>query len=239
VRQFVNTEHDRASRCVGRTYVPSQPNGAQPLRYRTAIADSEGTVASQLLLLVVCTANVARSPLLAIRLQADLDHALGPGIASVLSAGTDASYGQSAAPGSLMVAEQWGLSLASHRSRSLAYIDISAIDLALVMTRRHRHTVTRTRSLAAERTFRVRELATIAGLVTDRNVSATASGSQLALDPMLQQLPALPLRARLGRRLDVPDPVGQPQRAYDDLGEEFTDASARICRLLTGQPPAR
>ncbi len=65
----------------------------------------------------VCTANVARSPLLATLLQADADARLGAGRITVASTGVEARFGDPIADGSQIVAARASLTLDEHRSR--------------------------------------------------------------------------------------------------------------------------
>jgi len=83
--------------------------------------------------LVVCTGNTCRSPLVAAALLEEL----GPdrGRVEVASAGTAAWEGQPASPTTVELAAQEGLELRSHRSRRVTPALARAADLILVMDR--------------------------------------------------------------------------------------------------------
>lgn len=85
--------------------------------------------------LVVCTGNTCRSPLVAAALQ----DAMGPDREriEIVSAGTAAAEGHPATPSSVEVARRDGLDLAPHRSRRLTPALARAADRILVMEREH------------------------------------------------------------------------------------------------------
>ena len=89
--------------------------------------------------LVVCTGNTCRSPMVAAVL---LDE-LGPDRerVEVTSAGTAAWEGQPATPTSVEIAAHEGLDLAPHRSRRTTPALVRAADLVLVMEREHARAV--------------------------------------------------------------------------------------------------
>jgi len=90
-------------------------------------------------ILVVCTGNTCRSPLVAAAL---LDE-LGPDRerVEILSAGTAATEGQPATASSIDVAGRDGLDLSAHRSRRLTPALARAADRILVMEREHARAV--------------------------------------------------------------------------------------------------
>jgi protein-tyrosine-phosphatase len=83
-------------------------------------------------LLVVCTGNTCRSPMLAALLR----HRLGDQ-AQIDSAGTAAATGEPASAGAIAAMRRRGLDLASHRSTPLAQRDLAAYDRIWCMTSRH------------------------------------------------------------------------------------------------------
>jgi protein-tyrosine-phosphatase len=96
------------------------------------------------LILVVCTANVCRSPmaagLLRRRLAADKVYARH----QVLSAGVWADAGRPASENAVAAMGERGIDISGHQSHSLTSEEIGEADLILVMTREHatliRHT---------------------------------------------------------------------------------------------------
>jgi protein-tyrosine phosphatase len=186
--------------------------------------------------LIVCTANVARSPLLAARLQMVADGRLGAGAVAIASTGTHALVGAPAAAGSRRVAEGWGADLGSHRATHLMEHDIANIPLIVVMVRRHRRMLAELAPQTAGRSFTLRELrlaleqaaAVTSGLPPSRrDVSARLAEVARAADAHRPR--------RLGRRRgDTPDPIGRPQAVFDRLGREFDEAAVELGPVLFG-----
>ena len=196
---------------------------------------------------MICTANVARSPLFAVRLQTEADRRLGDGNVEVASAGTHAHLGDRAAPGSRKVAATWGCTLDEHRALPLGYVDLASIPLIVTMTRTHRRQAVARDPSVAPRSFVLRELThVLAG-----RLAAEDAGEELAALPPPERVPAteridavvrLADRHRpkrlLGRRWDVPDPINADQAVYDALGERFTDEAMLLADALFGPDPA-
>lgn len=86
--------------------------------------------------LFACTGNTCRSPLAAAALRAEL----GPDAdrVEVLSAGVAAIEGQPASEGTIAVAAQSGIDLASHRSRRASAALARSADFVFVMEPLHR-----------------------------------------------------------------------------------------------------
>lgn len=117
-------------------------------------------------LLVVCTANVCRSPTTALLLQEHLAGAgLGHGV-DVTTAGTDVWPGSGYCP---VVAAEVGPAgdalLDRHAARPLSPGLLAGADLVLVLERRHRAAVASLLPPAGSRTFTLREAAALAGVV--------------------------------------------------------------------------
>ena len=110
-------------------------------------------------LLVVCTANLCRSPVaeaLLTRRLADLVDVDGR-TWTVSSAGTDRFQGL-AEPDTVAAAAALGLDISSHASRQLSGDDLAAADLILTMTRSHVRSVVAIDQSAWPRTFTLKEL---------------------------------------------------------------------------------
>ena len=188
-------------------------------------------------LLVLCTSNVARSPLLAELLRAAAERR-GQSEVAIASAGVDASVGEPAATGSRRVAQALGISLEGHRSMPVMMVDAAGASLVLVMSRAHRTDVGRRYPDLSGRTFTLRELLVLleraaADGALARAVEATAPGSC----ERLRAVAAIahdrrPARGR--RRLDIPDPIRAGQAEYDALGEEFSRACEALEDVLFG-----
>jgi protein-tyrosine phosphatase len=189
--------------------------------------------------LVVCTANVARSPLFAARLQLEADQRLGPGTVEVASAGVHAVYGVRAAVGARTVSARWERPLEEHHALPITHHHLAQVQLVLTMEAAHKRDLIRRERSLASRVFTVRELATI---VTNRIdpllIAEAAAAGSTGAHARLRRVVAL-ADARRPRRLarrssDVPDPIGRGQATYDQLGEQFEAAAAVLASALFG-----
>ena len=213
--------------------------------------------------LVICRANVARSPLLRVRLQAEADRRVGAGTVNIASAGMSARFGDPAAEGSKRVAASWGLSLEDHASLPIMYAPFATAPVNLVMSRDHLRALLARNPEVAPRTFTVPELVVcIQRLETERRlprfdpralVDEAASGGtehdhrsakalRQALRWHLSKVVALadarrPSGFRRRRHLDIPDPLGEGPGEFDALGERFAADARFIAEALFGPPP--
>ncbi|WP_432494890.1 arsenate reductase/protein-tyrosine-phosphatase family protein [Kineococcus auxinigenes] len=115
--------------------------------------------------LVVCTANVSRSPLAAALLRHRLDERFGARASRVRvsSAGTRALAGQGVDPVTAQVLQEvTGSPPEGFAARQLEEALVHEADLVLTMTRRHRAAVVDVLPTAQRRTFTLPELARIA-----------------------------------------------------------------------------
>jgi len=184
---------------------------------------------------VVCTANIGRSPLLAVLLQDLADRRLGTGAVTVGSAGVAARAGAPAAEGSRRIAAGWGLSLEGHRATPARFAPLDDAALIIAMTRRHRRILSHHMESLAPRTFTLRELVAALEAVDDLDEAVEeARTPQARLHAVVAAADARRPPTRLRRRFDVPDPVGGDQQVYRALGEEFTEAGAVIADTLFG-----
>lgn len=191
---------------------------------------------TELDIVAVCRANMARSPLLSVALQHEADLRLGDGVIAVGSAGVDAHQGAPAAAGSRRVAETWGLSLEGHRTTSTRFVPLDGALLVVTMTRRQRGIVAREHPDLGCRTFTMRE-AVAAFEVPDAGREAEGTGDvrervRAAVTAAHRTRPA----TRWRRRFDVPDPLGGDDRVYESLGREIREAATRLADVLFGTP---
>jgi protein-tyrosine-phosphatase len=188
--------------------------------------------------LVVCTANVARSPLLAVRLGWEAERRLGGQRVEVGSSGTSALYGQAAAPGSRKVAVSWGLTLEEHRATPVTHHDLASIPLVLTMEIGQRRDVAGRAPGIESRCFTVPELVTIVSDRLDpRDVASLphpTSGPHDRIAAVATLAHAHRPRWLTRRRGEVPDPLGADEATYDALGERFADAAATLGEVLFG-----
>jgi protein-tyrosine phosphatase len=185
--------------------------------------------------LVVCTANIARSPLAAAMLAASLD---GSGL-TVASAGTEALPGYPAAEASQRLAAVRGLDLRGHRSRPVTDELIRDADLVLTMSERHRDRCAPLAAGAGARVFTLRELVRLLGAV-ERGPALL----EVPPDDPAERLAWMVERAHLARpaalpakrREDVRDPIRAPWPAWLEMGATLDGLLARVVDALGSEP---
>ena len=194
--------------------------------------------------LMVCTGNVCRSPaaerLLRLR--------LGPGSGiDVTSAGTGALVGSAIDPPVAELLEARGAETADFTARVMTERIATETDLVLTATREHRAAIVEAAPGAVRRTFTLRELARLAGDVTEPELAERAAqdaarsrgdGAPVTPADRLRALVAIASRRRtqVDPELDdVPDPFRRSAEDYRravDLVAEAVDAVAD--RVLGG-----
>ncbi|MDA8275111.1 MAG: low molecular weight phosphatase family protein [Actinomycetota bacterium] len=174
--------------------------------------------------LVLCTANVCRSPMAQGFLTAELA-SRGVG-GTVRSAGTD--VGPERPPADAVAAmAAWGIDTSGHRARALDDGLLESADLVLGMTRKHaREAVVRVPAVFP-RAFTLKELVR----------RATAVGPRSAGQPFAAWLAAVgegrSRGALVGRSAgdDVADPIGGPPEVYRATAAELHDLVVALCDL--------
>jgi protein-tyrosine phosphatase len=160
-------------------------------------------------IVVLCTANVCRSPMAAALLARRLA-ALGVTV-PVRSAGMISS-GEPPHPEVISVMASYGIQIASHRSRIVCAADLASASLVLAMARDNLRHAAITEPGAWPRAFTLKELVRRSEQIEPRSPR----------EPLSRWLS----RAHAGRERssllgdslddDVPDPAGGPLRAYAD-----------------------
>jgi protein-tyrosine phosphatase len=179
--------------------------------------------------LVVCTANVCRSPMAQALLTSRLA-ALGQD-AAVRSGGVMPG-GEPALPEAIAAMARYGIDIAAHRSRQVTASDLERADVILAMARENlRHAVV-TAPAAWPRAFTLTEL-------VRRGAAAGCRLPGEGLDGWLA-------RAHEGRRRsallgdsgadDVADPAGGPRRGYDQTAAVLSRLIGQLVRLCWQVP---
>jgi protein-tyrosine phosphatase len=182
-------------------------------------------------ILLLCTANICRSPMAAALLTQEL---ATRGIAAqVSSAGT---LGSGAPPPAEVAAVMagYGLDVAGHRSHLAAPGDLARADLVLAMAREHlRHAVVAAPD-AWPRAFTLRELVRRGSLAGPRQPAET-------LAQWLSRVQAGRSRmALLGESAqdDVADPIGGPLGGYEQTAAELRHLVVGLADLCWTAPGA-
>jgi protein-tyrosine-phosphatase len=178
--------------------------------------------------LVVCTGNIARSPMGEALLDAQfLARRVG---ARVQSAGTVPWSGPPAAAAVTVLRER-GLDIAAHRSRRLTRTLVARADLVLAMTRSHVWGVLAHDPDAATRTFLFAELPRLGAV----------AGSRRPGEPVREwaaRVAALRPPGPVAGRGDeeIPDPLGEPLDVYEATAARLERASVAIAELVGPAP---
>jgi protein-tyrosine phosphatase len=175
-------------------------------------------------ILVVCTANICRSPLAERLLQAGFDD-VAPGQFAVSSAGTQGRDGWDADPYIAELAVEHGVHLEGFTSRQVEPGMIQDADLVLAMTREHRRRIVEIVPAAVRRTFTLREFARLLP-----SVPPEAGASPAQRWHSLAALAQRHRRAAPGDQMDedIIDPYQGPEAVYRQMLEQLLPAVQAI-----------
>lgn len=184
-------------------------------------------------ILVVCTGNVCRSPLVERLLQRALDARYGPDAPPVRSAGTGALVDHPMDDRAAAVLAGLGGSSDGFLARRLTEPMLAAADLVLTATRDHRAVAVRMHPRALRRTFTVRELAAIVAGLRDEELPE-------AVDPVerVRELAEVARSRRgvhgqgAGEDHDVVDPFRRADAVYRRMRTEVAGALPHLIRGL-------
>jgi protein-tyrosine phosphatase len=177
--------------------------------------------------LVLCTANVCRSPM-AEALLTDRLAALGS--AATVRSGGMLGDGEPPRPEVISAMAGYGLDITSHRSRRVTADDLERADLTLAMARENLRYAVVTAPAIWTRAFTICELVR-RGEAIGRRLPGESLADWLA-------------RAHAGRKRaallgdsdvdDVADPTGGPQRGYAETAAILSGLADRLARLCWG-----
>lgn len=185
--------------------------------------------------LVVCRANVARSPLARALLEAEVHRRFGSDEQVwVRSAGTDAWAGMPAAEHTRREAERRSLDLMAHRAASLSPEDVALADVVVTMSEQQRAHVVGMCPVARDRVFTLLELA--------RLCAVTTTGSGRSKEPVRARLRSVVARAARTRQHlpppreaeDVADPYGGPRAGFAHMAALIEAAVSVVADCLLG-----
>lgn len=179
---------------------------------------------SRFRILVVCTGNVARSPMAQRLLETYLSHEVD---LEVSSAGTWGLEGEPMARHAVAVLREWGIDENGFVARALTPAMVGSADLVLTATREHRAAVLADTPAALRRTFTIREMAALvssAQLALDRTTAA---------DERARALVAAAAAARgTVRRAGVEDDIADPYRRGLEQYRSCRDDIAMAVRVV-------
>ncbi|WP_337062293.1 arsenate-mycothiol transferase ArsC [Kineococcus sp. G2] len=193
--------------------------------------------------LVVCTANVHRSPLTAALLRHRLDERFGPRArrVRVLSAGTRAATGTPVDPTTArVVTELSGAPPPGGGSRPLDAGLVADADVVLALAREHRAAVVELVPAAQRRTYTLPELARIATSLTGPGTGRPGADPAAGWRALLAAAPALrgPTAPADPATDDVPDVHGRPlqehRRTAERVGRDLDAVLDAVAQRSTG-----
>jgi protein-tyrosine phosphatase len=175
-----------------------------------------------LTVLFVCTGNICRSPL-AEGFLADRSRRLLDGAVRARSVGTWARGGDPPVGESIQVAAERGVDISAQECAPLSAEELDGADLILAMAEEHRAEILHLDPAVAERTFTLKELASIlAAMSPPRGTDARA------------RIAEADRRRGPEHRGDVRDPLGMGIEAYRDVGWDIETAVDAVVAGLFG-----
>ena len=184
-------------------------------------------------IVVVCTANICRSPMAEAMIRHGL-RAAGQDAAGVVveSAGVYGHEGSPITAGSATALAALGIEEDGHRGRLLTPAIVNAADLVLTMEEWHRDAIVAGTPAAHDRTFTLREFARLAGGAAPPGggVAARARALLAAAGSRRTTLPWAGVD-------DVPDPYGGPGEGYHACAALILAEVATLLRPLVSPSP--
>jgi protein-tyrosine phosphatase len=188
--------------------------------------------------LMVCTGNICRSPMMERMLQDSIDRSGADGAIVVRSAGTAARPGEPMQPFAAAMLTQYGVNAENFGATALTEELVSSSDLVVTATRDHRSLVVGLVPAAVRRTFTLLELARVAS-TAPAPTSAQAPGENGLAAGVLQAVAwAAQMRGSVSRREesvdDLDDPLGAPLDVYRQRAAVIASAVEQIVPFLIG-----
>jgi protein-tyrosine phosphatase len=181
-------------------------------------------------ILLICTANICRSPSAELLLRSALDaEQVPPSALAVSSAGLRAREDEPIARHAAALLDRRGIDVSRFRSHRLGDDDLDSAHLLLTASREHKSAVLTLRPRLRDEVFTLREFA---WLLADLDRSDTVAGI-----PRLVQVAAEQRGLRLPRSpgdFDLDDPFGRRRGAFRRMLRELDEALAVIVPHLAG-----
>lgn len=179
-------------------------------------------------ILIVCTANIVRSPMAEMIATAMLRSSACPVL--VASAGTHAWVGHPMAPYALATLKNLGLDGSAHHARPLDSALVNDSDLILTMETGHRGSAVTMEPTAMHKTFTLREFAHLAEGRKVRHRSDTVGRAHAVVRAVARR------RGAPGRHhpVEIADPYGEPPEEYDRCARVIGGSLSRVLGELLG-----
>jgi protein-tyrosine phosphatase len=189
--------------------------------------------------LMVCTGNIGRSPMMErLMIRELVARGVGDDVA-VASAGTFAQDGRTMEPGAARALSELGVDVDGFTATALTPAMIAASDLVVVATREHRSEVVNLLPAAVRRTFTLRELGRIA--TTAPPVPGTSSVDDEVLARRQQMRDAVAWAGQVRGSVprpdpedvdDLADPLGASDQVYRERAAVIVASVERIVAYL-------
>jgi protein-tyrosine phosphatase len=184
-------------------------------------------------MLIVCHANICRSPMAERLARQALELGLGPAAKTVQvsSAGTHARPGWSMHPNTEYVLRQYGADVSDFSSRRLTAELVASADLVLAADREQRAACVTLVPGAVRRTYTLKQFGRLAAAVPAHRLAAALSPDQrlLALrDEALNVRSEVPFVPPIED--DLVDPVREPVEAFTYCSQEIS----QVLRVIVG-----
>jgi protein-tyrosine phosphatase len=192
-----------------------------------AQADAESSYAVDLL--VVCTANQARSPVAEMLFRREAEARRGDQHGLVIrSAGLHAKPGARLLAAMVAAMDKRGLTFDDHRSRAVNVDELDASRLVITMTEEHRREVNRMLPAMVGRTYTLCE---VDRLVSSELWQSTWDGADDAMERLQRLRPLVP---KAPQAEDIADPAGHSVDLAVHILDEIVDRVTRVSHHLFG-----
>ena len=190
------------------------------------------SVTSPARVLVVCTANISRSPAVERLLRLSLDDSV-----AVNSAGVRALRGEPIDPPVRDFLTKEGAAVDRFAARQLTEGLAREADLVLTLTREHRSQVLELAPAAVRRSYTLLEFVRVVTALdlAELHQGVTPGDRLLALVPLAAAGRALAPHPASADADDVPDPYGRGPAAYANSLELIRQATSQLASVLQGR----
>lgn len=186
--------------------------------------------------LVVCTGNICRSPLIERVLQRALDERWGTGAVRVRSAGTMGLEGCPMDERAARHLVALGGDPEGFVARRLTKDLVASSDLVLTATREHRGKVVQLYPRALRYAFSYLDFADLARHLPDEELPRVETGPEWVAEATRILAARRGLRAPLEPHLaDIVDPYRRDDAVYEQMVAQVREATPHVVRALTGR----